>query len=135
MNRICASDFSSSNDAIRLQVAILARTWPDANRFISELDVHGIDIRFGIDGHGFHSEFATSTNDSQGDLATVCYQDSFEHFDEGRKLFDAEQNIAVLHGIAIRGNQRADGAGAFGFDLIHDFHRFDNTKGLSLGNG
>jgi hypothetical protein len=82
VDRFGTGDFRGGDDPVRFQIAFLARCRSDADRLIGELDVHGIDIRLGIDGDRFDSEFAAGADDAKGDFTAVGDQDAFEH---GRK--------------------------------------------------
>jgi hypothetical protein len=41
--------------------------------------MHGIDIRLGIDGDGFHPQLPAGADDAEGDFAAVGYEYAFEH--------------------------------------------------------
>ena len=50
MDRIDIADFGRAHDAVDLQVTFRARRGADADRFIRQLHMERIDIRFGING-------------------------------------------------------------------------------------
>ena len=79
MDRVRAGDLGSGDDAVGLEIAVLARAGADADRLVGELDVHGIDIRLGINRHRMHAEFAAGADDAKRDLAAVGDQDFVEH--------------------------------------------------------
>jgi hypothetical protein len=74
---------AAADDAADLQVALAARAGSDADGLVSEVNVHRIDIRFGINGDGFDIEFLAGADDAEGDFATIGYEDFFEHLEEG----------------------------------------------------
>src|SRR5688500_2953133 len=45
---------------------------------------------------------------------------------------DPEQDLAVLDRMGVLGDHFPDHAREFGFDLIHDLHRFDDAQDLAL---
>ena len=79
VENIDVGDLGGADDAADLQVALGARAGPDANRMVSELHVHRVDIGFGVNSDRFDVEFTASANDAEGDFATVGNQDAFEH--------------------------------------------------------
>ncbi len=144
MDRIRTGDFGSGNDPVGFQIGLLARSGPDADGVVRQLHVHRIHIGFGINSDGFHIEFAARADDAEGDFTAVGNQDTLEH---GRGLagfqcsifnvktagsLDAEKHVAVLHGGGIFGNERTNGTGFLGFDLIHHLHGLDDAKSLAF---
>ena len=69
-----------------LQVALGAGSGADADGLIGELDVHGVDVRLGIDGDGFDIEFLAGADDAEGDFTAVGDEDFAEHGGKGRRL-------------------------------------------------
>lgn len=55
----------------------LGRT--DAHRLGSQLDVEGLRVGLGIDGHGFNSQLPAGPQHPQGDLAPVGDQNPLQH--------------------------------------------------------
>src|SRR5690348_3402423 len=47
-------------------------------------------------------------------------------------LFDDEQRLAELHGLAVLHHDGGDAAGAIALDLIHHLHRFDDAQHLAF---
>ena len=76
---IGTGDLGGGDDAVDLEVGFLAGGRADADGFVGELDVHGIDVRLGIDGDGFDAEFAAGADDAEGDFAAIGDQDALEH--------------------------------------------------------
>jgi hypothetical protein len=142
MDGIGAGDLGGGDDAVHFQIGLLAGGRADADRLVGELDMHRIDIRLGIDGDGFHIELAAGADDAEGDFAAIGDQDALEHAeDRGLRIvdcgssLDAEENVAVLHGVSVFGDDGADGAGFLRLDFVHDLHRLDDADGLADGNG
>ncbi len=73
------SDFGRADHAINFQVAVTAAGGTDTIGFVGQFQVGSAPIGLAEDGYGFHAQFAAGANDSQRDLATVCYQDAFVH--------------------------------------------------------
>ena len=145
MDRIRAGDFRSGDDAVDLQVRFLAGCWADADRFVSELDVHRVHVRLGINGDGFDIKFAAGADDAEGNFTAIGDEDALEHgvvseevnpcaLTREANLFDAEKDVAVLDGCAIFGDDGADGTGFFRFDFIHHLHGLDDAESLADGD-
>src|SRR5207247_10128031 len=79
MNRIDIAYFSGAHDAIDFQITFRARWGANANRFIRQLDVERINIRFRVDREGANAKFSTSANDAQCNLAAIRDKDFFKH--------------------------------------------------------
>jgi len=43
------------------------------------LDVHGIDVGLGIDGHGFDVQFLAGTDDPDGNFTAIGYENFLKH--------------------------------------------------------
>jgi hypothetical protein len=83
MNGIDVGYFRGADDSIDSEVAFVRGGFSDANGFISELDVHGIGIRLGIDGNRSDVELFASPNDPDGNFSAISYKNFFEHLDLG----------------------------------------------------
>jgi len=79
MDGVNVGDFRRADDAIDFEITLGAGAGADADGFIGELHVHGIDVRFGVDGDAFDVEFLTGADDSQGDFAAIGYEDFAKH--------------------------------------------------------
>jgi hypothetical protein len=79
MNSINVANLSRAQNTVDFQITLGTRRRADADRFIGELDVERIDIRFGVDREGANAQFLTGTDDSQRDFAAIGNQDFFEH--------------------------------------------------------
>jgi len=64
MNRVDIAHLGGAHDAIDFQITFRARGRPNANRFIRQLDVERIDIRFRIDCEGANTKFSAGANDA-----------------------------------------------------------------------
>src|SRR4029077_1935141 len=64
MNRVDIAHLGSTHDAIDFQITFRARRRANANRFIRQLDVERIDIRFRIDREGANAKFSAGANDA-----------------------------------------------------------------------
>ena len=71
VNCIRTRDLRCGDNAVDLEIGLLARSRTDANRLISELNMHGIDIRLGVNGDRFHIQLAAGANDAEGNFAAV----------------------------------------------------------------
>jgi hypothetical protein len=72
-------DFGRTDDAAHLQVTLGAGAGTDADGLIREMDMHGIDVRLGIDGDGFDIKLLAGANDTKGDFTTIGDEYFFEH--------------------------------------------------------
>ena len=79
MNRIDIAHLGRAHDAIDLQITFRAGRGADANGFVGQLHMEGIDVRFGVNGEGANAEFLAGADDAQRDFATIGDQDFFEH--------------------------------------------------------
>ena len=79
MNRIDVADFGRAHDAIDLQITFRARRRADADRFIRQLHVQRIDIRFGINRERADAEFLARANDAQRNFAAIGDQNFLKH--------------------------------------------------------
>src|SRR5689334_4703089 len=50
-------------------------------------------------------------------------------------LFDDEQGLAELDGLAVLAQDARDGAGFVGLDLVHDLHRLDDADRFAFLDG
>ena len=80
MDGIDVRDLSRRDDAIHLQITEFARAGANANRLVSETDVHGLVISLGINGNRPDAEFLAGTNDTQSDFATIGDEYFVEHW-------------------------------------------------------
>jgi hypothetical protein len=73
------SDFSGADDAIGAKVTIGALGAADADRFIGQLHVQGLDVGLGIDGEGFYAQLSASTYDAQSNFTAIGDQYFLNH--------------------------------------------------------
>src|SRR5258708_29187942 len=55
-------------------------------------------------------------------------------FSNTRGLFDDEERLAELDGLAVLHEDRLDSPRYVGLDLVQQFHRLDDADGLPLGH-
>ena len=79
MDRIDVAYFRGAHDAIDLQVTFGTGRCADANRFIGQLDVERIDIRFRINSERPDSQLLASADDAQGNLAPIRDENFLKH--------------------------------------------------------
>jgi hypothetical protein len=79
MDGIDITDFSGTDQTINFEVALVAWSRADTNGFVSQLNVEGIVIGFGIDRQGPDPQFFAGADDAEGDFAAVGDQDFIEH--------------------------------------------------------
>ena len=79
MDGVHVGDFRRADDAVDAQIAFVGGGFADADGFIGELDVHGVAVRLGINGHRADIQFLAGANDAHGDFSAVGYQNFFEH--------------------------------------------------------
>ena len=128
MDGIDIGNLGSTDDAVDFQIAFTAGCRTDTDRLIGELHMEGVDIRFGIDGHGANAEFLAGTNNPQGNLPPIGDKDFLEHeFGDPVALADPEENLTEFNRLSIFRHNFHDLAGNLSLDLVHDLHRFDDT--------
>ena len=71
MNRVDIAHFGGAHDAIDFQITFRARRRANADRFIRQLHVERIDIRFRIDRERANAKFFAGANDAQCDFAAI----------------------------------------------------------------
>jgi hypothetical protein len=79
MHGLHIADFRRTDDAVNLQIAVGCRRWPDAPRFVRQLQIVRAAVGFAENGNRFDSKFAARANDSKGDFAAVRNQNSLKH--------------------------------------------------------
>ena len=72
-------DFGRADDGRNVQIALAGRCRPDAYRFVGQLDVLGLGVGLGMNGHGLDAHFPAGALDAQGDFAAVCNKNFFKH--------------------------------------------------------
>ena len=80
MDGLGVGHFSSRNDGRHIQVALRRRCRADTDGLISQLDVLGLAVGFGVNHHRLDTQFAAGALNPERDLAPVRNQDFFEHF-------------------------------------------------------
>ena len=79
MDSLHIADFRRADDAVDLQIAVGCRGRSDAPRFVRQLQIMRSAIGLAVHGYRFDSEFAARANDSKGDFAAICNQNSLKH--------------------------------------------------------
>ena len=79
MNRVHIRDLRCADDAVNAQITFRRRRFANANGLIGQLHVHGIGIRFRINGHRADVQFFASADDPNGYLAAIGDQNFFKH--------------------------------------------------------
>src|SRR3546814_1817887 len=79
MDGVRAGDGGGGEDGGDVEVAVLARRRPDADRFVGEAHVHGIGVGGGVHRHRLDPHLAAGAVDAERDLAAVGNEDLVEH--------------------------------------------------------
>jgi hypothetical protein len=79
MDGIDVADFGGADHAVDFQITVGTRGFTDADGFIGELDVEGIDVGFRVNRERFDPELLAGANNAQRDLASVGDQNLIEH--------------------------------------------------------
>ena len=79
MNGIDVADFRRAQDSIDLKITLAAGGSTDADRFIGQLHMQGVNICFRINRQRANAEFFARANHAQRDLAAIGDQNFFEH--------------------------------------------------------
>ena len=58
-------DFGRADDGRNIQIALTGWRGSDADGFVGQFDIFGIAVGFGVYGHGFDTEFAAGTLNTQ----------------------------------------------------------------------
>ena len=72
MDGLGIGHFGRADNAGNVQIALRGRSRADAHRFIRQLDVFGVGVRFRMDGNGLDAHFTARALDAQGDFTPVC---------------------------------------------------------------
>ncbi len=89
MDGVHVGDFRRADDAVDAQVALAAGRFADADGFVGQLDVHGVGIRLGINGHRADVQFLAGADDADGDFSAIGYQNFFKHAVVGKTVSPA----------------------------------------------
>lgn len=156
VDRVNIGDLGGGDDAGDVEVGVFRWAWTDADGFVGELEVGRVFVCGGVDADGLDLELLTSAHDSEGDLASVCDEDALEHgvvswvsigcwlrldlkLDQSsirvRSGFDHEECLSELDGVAVFHADLGDRAGLLCFDLVEDFHGFDEADDGVIADG
>ena len=79
MDRIGAGDFAGSNDLMDIQIAIARRRRSNTDAFVGKPHMHGVSVGSRVDGYGLDAELLACTQDAQGNLAAIGYENFLKH--------------------------------------------------------
>jgi hypothetical protein len=79
VNGVNIRDFGSADDSVGPEVAVRTFGSTYAYRFVSQLDVKRLYVRFRIDGQALDAQFTASTDDAKGDFAAISDEDFLNH--------------------------------------------------------
>ena len=79
MKRFRAGQFTGRKNRLDVQIALIGSSRTDADRFIGDLSMKRIPVRFGKDSDRPDSKFPAGADDPNRDLAAVCDQDFLKH--------------------------------------------------------
>src|SRR5262249_12333811 len=107
MNRFCVGHLRGTDDRGDIQVALTGRRRPDAHRLVRQPYVLGVRVGFRMHGNGLDAQLAARALDPQGDLASVGYENFFEHLgalvdQEGTNTHDMQKGrvrAGILEGV------------------------------------
>ena len=71
---------AAAADVQRLAViAVTGSRWPNADRFIGQVEVGSVAVGLAVDGDCFDAKFAAGTDHPEGDLSAIGDEDAVEH--------------------------------------------------------
>ena len=76
---VAAGGLGHRQQGVLVQVAVRGPGGADAHRLGGQLDMEGLRVRFGVDGHGLNVHFPAGPQHPQRDLAPVGDQDPLQH--------------------------------------------------------
>ena len=79
VNAIGATFVDGVKNCLGIEVTLGCGLATEGICLVSEANVKGVSIEFGIDRNGLNSEFSGRTNYSDGDFSTVGDEDFLEH--------------------------------------------------------
>src|SRR5262245_14162552 len=79
MNRVNVADLGGTHNPIDSQITLKTGRRTDADRFVGQLDMKRINVRFRIDRQRANAEFFAGADHPQRDLSAVSNQYFFEH--------------------------------------------------------
>ena len=79
MDCVDVSNFRCADNPVGAEVAFGALISSDADRFVGELNVEGLHIRFRIDREGLDTKLATGADDAKGDFTAVGDENFLNH--------------------------------------------------------
>ncbi len=130
MDRIGASDLACGDQGGDVQVGLRAGRRADADAFICEPYMHGVDVSSGVCCDSRDAQFAAGALDAQRNLAPVGDQNFCDH----DRLLDDDQGGAELNGLLVFHQDPLDRTGTGGRDLVHRFHRLDDDDRLAFAD-
>jgi len=85
MDSVHVCDFRGADDAVDPEIAVGYRGFADTDSLIGQLDMHGIGIRFGVNGYRADIHLLAGANDTHRNFSTIRDKDFFKHKNQ---LFD-----------------------------------------------
>ena len=79
MDGIDIANLGCAHNAIDFQITLGAGRGANADRFIRELNMQRIDVRFRINSQGTNTKFFAGANDAQCDFTAIGDQNFFKH--------------------------------------------------------
>ena len=92
MDRLGVGDFGGADDRRDVEVTVGRARRPDTHRLIRELDILGLAVGHGVQGHGADAERAAGALDAQRNLAAVGYDDFFDHKGDLDNILEPQMN-------------------------------------------
>jgi hypothetical protein len=131
VDRVGAGDLGSRDQARDVEVRLRGRAGADANRLVGEPHVQSVVVGIRVHRYRLESQQLTGANDPEGDLPPVGDQDFARQL--GR--VDLEENLTILHRLAVLNEDLSNHASDLGFQLVHELHGLENTERLPRANG
>jgi hypothetical protein len=79
MNGVHVCNLSGTDDSIGAQIAVRTTGSSDANRFVSKLDVKGLNIGLRINSEGFDAHLAAGSDDAKRDFTAIGDENLLNH--------------------------------------------------------
>jgi hypothetical protein len=135
MDCIGLGDLGRRDDRGDVEIAVLGRGRPDADRMVGQADMHGISVGGGMDRHRLDAHFLGCAMDAQRDFAAVGDQQALDGHGVFRPLRDHDERLVEFDRLRVLDENGLDRACGGRDDRVHDLHRLDDQQGVASLDG